>query len=1406
MSGNEQASFSYTPQQKRIIDADVDNILVSAAAGAGKTAVLTDRIVRRLVDGKVDIRQLLVMTFTEAAAAEMKTRIDKKLNAALANAATARQRLQLNRQLAWLAGASISTIHAFCLGVIRDFSHLLTDADGQPLLDAAFSVDDGIEADLLLDQSLDQLLHQLYAWIDAVREAGFEHSDNSQTPVNPIYALLTEVEHKDSQASFIEAFYRLMDSFASGRTDEPVRDLILQQYRYLRSLPDYQQFVDGRLDTLVQAADDFDSSAYAAELLKMLTLRLDRACSVLPQLETALEQSPAITFIKNKERNKAYHVQFKAIFKTIRQMRQLISAGSVSWDDLVETGQAWQAIELPRNNRSDTDEKTSFMTQFNTYVAELIHFISGACGTKKYKDLFVFDSKPVFIFSSSRIKDDIQSMLPVVKVFYQLVLALDAYYLKQKQLLGFIDFADFEHLALRLLRMDEVNQYYQAKYAEVYVDEYQDTSSIQEAVISAISERNCLMVGDLKQSIYKFRHARPQIFKDKAELYQNSQQGQLIELNRNFRSLSTVLAPVNSLFEQLMSSGAGEIDYDDRQALVAHRQPDDAALKSAHLLVLPLDAPIQPEDGQDNPGEADNRTDWSDDLDDQTKQLEDLSIYEKEAAMAAFQILQIRKETGQDWQAFAILCRTKAMVQKAAAVLQEKKIPVLEGSDAQRFDIPELRLLEACIHLTDNAKQDVPLAAVMRSTLSGDPFSDTELATIRLTADKQCKPRFFHEAVSWYWENGTDQVIRRKLGRFFNVLTNWRQRALYMRIDEWLRLLMSRTQMVGMLSAQPEGAYKIRVLEQLITLATSFEQHQRRGLHAFARYLESLREKEKLSTFFPQETQAFDGVRIMTIHGSKGLEFPVVFIIGSQYKLTPKDNRQALLMSENLGIGFDFADPIQSIRYPSHLKLAMLAEIKASGMAEEMRLLYVALTRARDQFYMIAVVDFNQESKLERLHALVRQAREIVGRTLPDHLVLACRNYLEWLMLCFARGPEADRFFDYKTDAADADRQKSDWVIRHLSPRMLLDQFQPDNRIYSASDKTDQLTDGSLDSSSGSVKVFAESNLDQSSGSADYQSRMSDPLKAVYVDVDQNRETEKQMIQLSRCILDPYRYDRATHTPLKLAVSELKRNEQLPEEGEQINSDGYHWLKQAAAGSLPPETGAMISEQPAKAPLPDLFDMKGINLTLQTTDLNQTIDRAVNRTSHGKKGGAATGTLIHQVFRYLDLENLDRNNGQQSLSHQLDQMLAHNMMTKKDRAALVSWEEDIWAFVCSDLAEDMASAIKVEQAMYREMPFTLAVPVNEIYEDCAGFAQEDRLLIQGMIDCWYEKDGKVTLLDFKSDWIDGSVQEISDILKKKYTLQMTWYARAIKSSIGRLPERCLIWHVRSRRAYSVAIQ
>ena len=1285
-----------TREQSAIVNAPAGNMLVSAAAGSGKTAVLTDRIVRRLVAGEIEIRNILVMTFTEAAARNMRDKIEQKLRSSLASQTEPARCQLIARQIALLPGAAISTIHSFCLDVIRNFYSCALDENEQPLIEPGFSVDDGVEAELLLRKTLDEWMSDQYESIDL---------SSGDHPVNGF----------DDQRQ--AAFYRLVEGYGSNGSDLPLRELMLHLHQFLRSLPDYASQVKLWLTDLEAASRNFSEGRHLEALLRQLLLLLDKARDPLDEMSDLL--GSGIRFIRQAERNLFFHEQFGRMIERLRQLDRYLLQGGRDWDTIRTISDDLHNLDLPRGHSADSLEKQAFMTLFARHVSEVIHCLTGQCGTAKYTAHFIFQTRHLFSLSKAQIQADITEMMPSVRLLFELILGLDHHYANSKQAAGLIDFSDFEHLALAILRQTEAGQYYRGRFKEIYVDEYQDTSKIQEAIIEAISDGCCLMVGDIKQSIYRFRHASPGIFIERAASFRLGQKGILHELNQNFRSVAGILAAVNELFGQIMSTGAGEIDYDQQHALVATRPRSASEAPPVSLLLLNRQQPetpaMEPDDSSDEP----------------EPQSDDLNRYQQEALAVADRILSLRA-AGRSFSEMVILARTRSIGQACREQLENFQIPVLSDHNQDFFDSPALRQMEAMLRLLDNLRQDIPLAAVLRSEIWQGGFSDEELIRIRLFGRSQMpKLAVFHEAVVLYAAEGPDMALRQRLAGCLDWLADLRRREQLLSLGELIGLVFDESGWMERLAAQPgdKGLKDRQKLRQFRQWAEQFEVRRPRGLHAFISHLDSLRRRGIVESPVPVSESKEDAVRIMTIHGCKGLEFPVVFLVGTGYDLTPKEKSDCLLISETLGIGMDYADADRQIRYPTHLKLAMQEELKAASLAEELRLLYVAMTRAMDQLIIVGSLRIGAGQAEKRLAFLAEQAGDCAGSQLPAYLVLSGRSYLDWLVMALARQKDLDLDFLGGGEFPTGELDLPAWHLEFMQLMQLKQRL--------------------------AEKQFIIAPRAENAPSCDPAA-----LLQLIIDLPSDPDAAENDLNLlmQRRLAEPYRYEGASRLPMKLTVSELKRLEQSIEPEEKPRGIG------------------MVFDQWAE-------DESG--------------------TTGGRTGPAPAelGLLLHDFFRYLDLEAARQRQDLAEISRQLEAMGAAGIFSQDQISALYSWRTRLLAFVQSGLAAEMVLAQKQSAGRYfAEMPFTLVLPACEVHPDCAGLASEDKVLVQGIIDCWFESEDGIVLVDYKSDHLPADRETCRNELVNRYGLQLKYYARAIEAATGQTVSRRLVWLIRQAQA------
>lgn len=1306
-----------TKEQRNIIERNVSDVLVSAAAGSGKTAVMTERIVSRIAKRQLDVGQILVMTFTDAAASQMKLRIEQKLAERKNAAVHDSDRQYLSHQQTLLAGAAVSTIHSFCLTLVRNFTYLAVDQNGQPLLEPGFTTADANQAELLLQESLDDVLRARYETIDLQPE-----------------------EERPWTADFL----RLVNSFSTSRSDRPLRELIIKIYTYLRSLPDYTAQLDNYRRQIAQAAADFGASPHAAVLMQQAKRLIKHASHGWFEIETRLDQG--VEMVKDKASNQESLSQIRRFIACLKDADEELCREQPSWDRLVNIAAAMgeaPKLRMPSKGHEDLRELILLLRR---HLTEAVYCLTGEWGTPANQQYFLFDTQPIFTHATTAVETEISAMQPVLNQLFDLILLLDETYRQKKAQLGQIDFSDFEHIALAILKTEEARAYYHNRFREIYLDEYQDTSSIQNAILESIGQSNIFMVGDIKQSIYRFRHARPQLFLERSRFYQQSAPEQFLTLNRNFRSVPGILAAVNEVFSQLMTKAAGELDYDETHILREHR-PSKGEQPPVKLWLL-QDHQLPPDATEDEDTEPEieaETTILSEDEED-ALDLGDSLPYEKEAQAVRTEI-EALLAAGHTAQDIVVLARTKKQVRIFAQALQEAKIDALEETGQQLFDSPELRLLVALLQLMDNPLQDIPLAAVMRSGLFEGGFTPPEMLKIRIAAKKAVAGSaavssndFYHQAMIWYSQSGPETALAKRLQRFLAWIDLWREKERTMKIGEWLNLLLEQSGYFSQVAAVPGGSDRLRDVQALIDWIYSFERTRQRGLFDLVRYIEKLIGSGVAQSPFPLEISTRQAIRVMTIHRSKGLEFPIVFVVGLTGKITPKERRDPVLFSENLGIGFDWIDPDLHQRRMTHLKLALLAEQKAAGLAEELRLLYVAMTRAKDQLYLTAMLNKGLSAELiERLN----QVRAWPEQVLPSEWVLSGHSYLEWLLIALARHPA----FDFSA---------------------FNESFEPGFQLQSATKGVWEIRQTSIESAIRYPQSYPDS-LQKGQKSADLTAEAANQLCRLFSATP--RVDAALVSEALARISGDYAYPAAARRPIKLSVSELKRLEQQEQRFDEDQT----------------------------LPLPG--EARGINLTLKP--LHQKLEQPAGTSFElPLLKGAELGTALHSLLRYLDLKALREADSKMELVRQLEHLTQAGALTRQEQRSIEPHLEQVIWFAASELTERMIRADVLDQHLYREMPFTLAVSAQAIWPADAGFAPEDQVLVQGIIDGWFIESGKAIVFDYKTDHLSGDPGQHRAELLRRYARQIHYYAQAIEKATRLLvTEHCLI-HLTGTQIYT----
>lgn len=870
--------MAWTNEQQAAIDSRGQTLLLSAAAGSGKTAVLVERIIRRLLDKEypIDITELLVVTFTKAAAAEMRDRIGTALMKALSETKDPR----VERQLALLPSAQISTLHAFCQHVIRKYFYTID-------LDPAFSIAGEEELNLLRRQVLEDVFLSYY--------------------------------EDDEKASIL---YPLADMFGSDRGDDILMDTVSRMYTYARSLawPEhwlkeaaraYDVAPDAVIDDMVWAGPIKDA---VRRILEEDTRLYDGVLYHLRQREAF---APACdTFVAEQA--------------ALRQAAQ-----ARSWNDL---SRFVRAIDFPRlkSLRKLSDDDKAVWERCKKVRDDV------------KKDVIKTLQAVYFSATPEEWLDGMRAMKPIMDDLVTLTLDFAKAYGAAKKEKGWIDFSDLEHFCLQILLAPDASPEHpvpsaaaeelRSQYEEVFIDEYQDTNGVQELITRLVSgEDNRFMVGDIKQSIYRFRLADPTLFLEKYQSFSRDEKSvqRCIDLGRNFRSVPVVLDAVNAVFSRAMTAEAAGMDYGEREKLYAGRQaPDDERWIGGPVEV---DIVPTPSDEEDDDGST---------------------AFEKECRFIAGRIGELlangrmaaRKDGTLEPLSYRhIVVLLRSMAGKADVLiqaLQEGGIPSYAEQSGGYFAAVEVQVMLALLRCIDNPEQDLAMAAVLRSPLVG--LDETALAGVRLAGDGtlwQNLPAFVASL-----PDGVDE--KEDLQQFMAAFDSWRTYSRRHGVAELLQRLYDDTAYVDFVGAMPGGDVRQANLKALYDRARQYEEAGFRGLFRYLQLMDKMKEDGLDLAPAKVVSEKEDVVRIMSIHKSKGLEFPVVFVADMGKAFNRRDTQDQILFHNRLGIGLKQYDPEWRMSYPTLIWSGIAAQLRWEGTAEEERILYVAMTRARDQLIL----------------------------------------------------------------------------------------------------------------------------------------------------------------------------------------------------------------------------------------------------------------------------------------------------------------------------------------------------------------------------------------------------------------------------------------------------------------------
>ena len=1239
-------AMTWTDDQRRVIESQNRNLLVAAAAGSGKTAVLVERIIRMVTDkdDPVGLDRLLVMTFTNAAAAEMRERI---------GAAVERELLldpdndHLQQQAALLPQAPITTIDSFCLKLIRENFDRLS-------IDPLFRIGDEGELLLLQGEVLEQLIEDEYG------EGG-------------------------------EEFHHFVESYALGKSDDKVKDYIMQVYRFAQSNPwpsDWIRKCRQELSDLKE--ESLKDSPWMEFLLHDVHLQAGEWAEQLRKAEA----------VCGEENGPAPYLPMVAASR----MRMEALMEVKDYGELAKWARVPAFDRLAAVRGKDVDpEKKEFVSDTRGRIKKAV---------EKMTELYVLGDEAAVLEDLIGSRRALLTLLSLAEKFA-------GRYQEAKRERNMVDFNDLEHFALEVLteeaeggrRPGPVADQLAEHFREILVDEYQDSNMVQETLIQCVcGERfgrpNVLMVGDVKQSIYKFRLACPELFLKKYKTYTAEESShQKIELHQNFRSRETVLDSINDVFYGIMTEKLGDVEYTEEAALhpgakFAGREDEDVQDNGTELLLL-------------NTGTDALRALDEDAADFTSRELEARLIGERIRALTdpeeGLKVWDKEREEYRIARYSDIVILLRSVAGWAEVFIQElghMGIPAFAESKTGYFTTIEVETVLNLLAVLDNPMQDIPLTAVLRSPVGG--LDDRELAVI--AADYKKDPEKgegggMYAAVRRFLERGDAKEdagtgsgaedgaepetsaqppasgreesraqdsaepdpsgrgeIRRKLFRCLSLIDSLRAEVPFLPMHQLLYRIYDVTGYYDYVSAMPAGEVRQANLDMLVEKASSYEATSFRGLFHFIKYIEELKRYNSDFGEASAISEQDNTVRIVSIHKSKGLEYPVVILAGMAKSFNKLDVRGKILIHNDLGIAADYLDPATRQKAVTLKKNVLKRRMELESLGEELRVLYVAMTRAKEKLIMTAS-DRYLENRLARWQSIPGE-----GRQLPFTLLAAAGSYLDWVLMALTR---------------------------------------PGCRIAVREIPLEELLGREMEHQAGKTitkELLLHMNTEQTFA-PEYREQLEYILSYRY----------------------PHEADQSLYA--KMSVSEIKRAEQNVDEE---------------------ESRRLLEPEPAPVPLvPSFMEKKEQSLT-----------------------AASRGTAYHRVMERLPFGRLKTD---ADIGSYIEEMAESGYLDPEIAKTIPA--RVIRRFLDSGVGRRMERAF-LAGTLHREQQFVVGIPAREM----GDWDSDELILIQGIVDAWFEEDGGIVLVDYKTDFVLKGQEEL---LKERYRAQFHYYSRALEQMFGR---------------------
>ncbi len=950
--------MEWTKEQKQAINKNKSNILVAAAAGSGKTAVLVERIINKILNEKIDIDKLLVVTFTNAAASEMRERILNAIYKKIDESENEEEIQNLQKQVVLLNKASICTIDSFCLDVVRNN---FFEIDISP----NFRIADTAEIELLKQEVLDELFEEKY-------------------------------EEKN------EDFQQLIKTYTSYRDDTPLKDLILKIYSYISSSPYPKKWLDDAIErfNIKDENIDFTKTVWGELLIQEIREELIDDIAILEAQAKRLSVEPDLVLFQKTIENDV--VELQTLFGNLD-----------NWNKAYSIANSVDYITWPRNKVDSLEKENAKNVR------------------DQVKKKFKAKVDKIFVSSSEEAIQDIQEMYKTLVKLKNLIFEFDELFTKKKNDKNIVDFSDVEHYALQILVKEkedgthertDVAKKYMKQFEEIAIDEYQDSNLVQEYILTSVSRgNNIFMVGDVKQSIYKFRQARPELFLEKYKLYKlenANEKGLKIQLFKNFRSRENVLDFTNEIFASIMSENLGEIEYTEEEFLNLGASWEPKEIKN-EIDIIDLKEQEKPIDYDEEESVEEKVQENLEDIEIEAKFV---AKKIKELVDSKYQVYDLKEKKYRDikYRDIAILLRsTKAKAPIFEKELIENDIPVYSDMSSEYIDTMEIQTILSLLKIIDNPMQDIPLVTVMRSSIG--KFTDNELVEIRLAEQYS---DFYTALLKSKLSVRTE--LKEKIEIFLDSLDRWRAEQEYLSLDELIWKIYEDTGFLNYIGVLPNGMLRQENLKMLFERAKQYESASFKGLFNFIRFIERLHSSSGDLSSAKMIGENEDVVRIMSIHKSKGLEFPIVFLASTSSQFNLTDLNKDILLDQELGLGVKYIDYDMQVKYDTLTKLALRNKELNSVYSEEMRILYVALTRAKEKLYITGIKkDFSKEKEnMENMLSIYKKQEEKINPI----LVKKYKTYLDWILMVYYSD------FEKMKNLTDVNVFVKDDLIKDLNP------------------------------------------------------------------------------------------------------------------------------------------------------------------------------------------------------------------------------------------------------------------------------------------------------------------------------------------------------------------------------------